>query len=59
MLVKMWSFIFGGEMYCQGINIVVFRKKYRSPLEGDMELKVGVGMATLPICNVYSEKQVC
>lgn len=45
-------------MYCQGINIVVFRKKYRSPLEGDMELKVGVGMATLPICNVYSEKQV-
>lgn len=57
-LVKMCSFIFAGEMYSQSVSVVLFRKKYRSPLEGDMEIKVGVGMATLPISNIYSEEQV-
>lgn len=39
------------------IRIVLLRRKYRPLLEGEVELKFGVRMASLGICSIYSERQ--
>lgn len=56
-----WHILYLLEKYIvrtyEFIRIILFRKKYRSLLEGDMELKLGIGMGSLGICTMYSERQ--